>query len=198
MSQQVTQNVSADVVILLSLDDVAVTGLADTDVTAQMRKAGAGSFSAKALTVSNFSEIGLGVYEITFDAADLDTLGTFTVVVDGAGIDQSTTIVEVLAATQATTAVSLQTCVITGHVFDLAGKPISGASVSARVVGLPSLEQDVAAVSSGLVASKTDSGGQYFLELIRLADVEVHIPLVNLRKRFVVPNSATANLLEIP
>lgn len=300
MGQQVTQNVAAELVALLTLNNVPVLGLTSADVTAQFRKEGGSSFSAKALAdtagavtsgnsetytlvdaqtllvavdgagaltatfntadfvdISNataaevaavittditgasaadvggdvvitsattgstssiqvtggtantalgfatnlnsgidvFEEIGNGLYTIDFFATELDTLGSFTFLVDGAPIDQSTTIITVIAATETPTSVSAQTCTITGHVFDLEGNPIQNAGVSARVLGLPSIEQNQIAVSDDLVSTQTDSNGQFFLPLIRLADVEVFIPLVNYRRQFVVPNQSTANLL---
>lgn len=197
MSQQVTQGVASDIQVILSKDDVAVTGLTFADVTAEISKAG-GAFAAKTLDGTNFNEVGNGVYRITFTTADLDTLGAFTIVVTGADIDQSTTIASVVAASQATTAVSLETCVISGHVHDALGNPVLGASVSARAVGLPSIEQSQSAVTNDLVSVKTNSNGEFFLTLVRLADVEVFIPAANYRKRLVVPNQASAQLFEIP
>jgi hypothetical protein len=299
MGQQATQSVTAELIALLTLNDVPVLGLTSASVTAQLRKEGDAAFSAKSLadtagavTSSNaqtyalvdaqtllvavdgaaaatatfntadfsditnataaevaavittdisgataaavggavvitssttgatssiqvtggtanaalgfatnlnsgvdvFEEIGLGLYTINFFAAELDTLGSFTFVVDGSTIDQSTTIITIVAATETPTIVSTQTCTITGHVFDLEGNAIPNAGVQARVIGLPSIEQNQIAVSDDLVSTQTDSNGQFFLPLIRLADVELFIPLVNYRRQFVVPNSAEADV----
>jgi hypothetical protein len=196
MSKQVTQSVAVDIPIILTLANVAVTGLTDADVTAQIRKEG-GAFAAKALTGSNFVEVGNGIYDFTLDATDVDTLGSLTIVITGAGIDQSTTIIEVVAASVATSVVSLQTCVISGHVHDATGQPVPGASVSARVVGLPSIEQSQAAVTDDLVTAKTNSNGEFFITLVRLADVEIFISASNFRRRLVVPNQASAQLFAI-
>lgn len=197
MSQQLTQNVDSTLQVILTLDDVAVTGLAFGDLTCAFSRNGA-AFEAKTLDGTNFAEVGNGVYAITFLAAELDTVGLFTVVVTGADIDQSTTIASVSATAPAGTSVSLETCVITGHVFDGNGQPIENASVSARALGLPSIEQHVAAVTQDLVTATTDSGGQFFLELVRLADVEITIPRANYRRQLVVPNAASASLFDIP
>ena len=196
MSQNVTESVAADVVVLLSEDSIAVTGLADTDVTAEYRKEG-GIFTAKALTGANFADVGNGTYTITFTAAELDTVGSFTVVVTGASIDQSTTVINVVAAGTASTSTSLSTCVISGYVLDLTGAAVLGAAVSARVVGAPSIEQSTAAVTDQLVSATTDDNGQFFITLVRLADVEIFIPIVNFRRRLVVPNEPSAELLNI-
>lgn len=195
--QQVTQNAAADVVVLFSLASVPVTGLTFSNVTAQYMKEGDVSFSAFTLDGTNFTEIGNGVYTIQFTASELDTVGAFTVVVTGATIDQSTTIVTVLAATQATTTSSVQTCLISGHVFNASGKPEVGAAVFASVIGLPSVEQNAAVVTDERVTVTTNTNGEFFLTLVRLADVEVSIPTANYRRRLVVPNTTSALLFDI-
>lgn len=196
MSQTVTQSVAANVVVLLTKDSVAVVDLEDADVTAQYCKDG-GTFASKTLDSGNFTEIGLGYYKINFTAAELDTLGPFLVVVSGSDIDQSNTQIEVVASAEDSTAVNLQTCVISGYLFDPSGRPLIGSAVSARPVGLPAIEQSVAAISDDLVTAVTNVNGQFFITLIRLADMEVFIPAVNYRKRIVVPNQGTAELFSL-
>ena len=199
MSQQLTQNVAAAVVVLLSKTGAAVEGLIFSDVTCQFRKEGAAGFTAKVLTALNFTEIGEGVYTIGFTTAELDTVGSFTVVVQGADIDQSTTVAQVVAPSVVTTPITIQTCTLTGHVVDAKGQPMPDVAVSAHVLGQPSIEQHAAAVTEEHISSRTDSNGQFFITLIRLADVEVMIPAVNYRRRVVVPNQASANLFtEVP
>ena len=299
MSQQVTQSVQAELLAILTLNNVPVLGLTAADVTAQYRKEGQASFTAKPLIdtagavtagleetyslvdgqtltvevdagapqvvtfntadfsnillataaeiaavittdltgasaadvggfpvitsattgplssiqvtggtanpalgfatnlnsgVAVFEEIGNGLYTIDFFAAELDTLGSFTFIVDGAAIDQSTNIVTILAVTETPTTLSVQTCVITGHLKDAQGVPLVGTGVTARVIGLPSIEQNQIAISNELVSVTTDVNGQFFLTLIRQADVELFIPIANYRRQFVVPNQANANL----
>ncbi len=197
MSQQVTQNIAGTIQVLLTDSNVPVTGLVAADVTANLRKAG-GSFAAFALTVSNFTEVGFGTYEIDLAAGDTDTLGTATVVVDGVDIDQSTTFVTVVAVASASASTSLEQCNVTGYVYDPSGNPLVGAGVNARIVGLPSIEQSVAAVANDLVSVSTDSNGYFILPLIKLADVEITIPAANYRRKIVVPNQTSVSLFTIP
>lgn len=194
MSQQATQSVAANLVVLLSKASVGVTGLVYTDVTAQYRKEGQSSFTAKVLTSLNFTEIGSGVYTIGFTSSELNTLGSFTVIVQGASIDQSTTIAQVIPATQASTAVVLDTCTLTGHINDMQGNPQVGIAVSAQIVGMPSIEQSLVALTDDLVSVLTDANGEFFLPLVRLADVEIFIPATNYKRRLTVPNAASADL----
>lgn len=194
MSQIVTQSVAADLVtILTTTGGVPATGILFSGVTALFRKEGAASFTAKTITALNFDEIGSGVYTISFTAAELNTLGSFTWVVNGAGLQQFAGIANVVATPVVSTAVSLQTCVVSGHLYDVQGAPLVGAAVSARVVGFPTLISNVG-LSDDLVTSTTDSNGQFFLELVRLAQVDVMIPKINYRRNIVVPNAASADL----
>jgi hypothetical protein len=198
MSQLLTQSIGAPVVVLLSKDSIAVTGLTSSDVTCQFRKEG-GTFSVKALSGSNFHEIGLGVYTVDFTAGELNTLGALVVVIQGVTIDQSTTVDQVVPPETTTTAVSLQTCVLTGHVNNLLGRPQQNITISAQVLGMPSIEQFAAALTDDMITAITDVNGEFILELVRLADVEITIPAANYRRRITVPNQASADLFtEVP
>ena len=140
-------------------------------------------------------EQGDGVYTINFTALELSTPGSFTVKIQAATIDQSVTIVAVLAEGQTGAgAAALETCIITGNVNDTTGQPVANAAVTAVILGLPSIEQSVAVLTDARVSVKTDVNGEFFLPLVRLADVEVFIPEANYRRTFVVPNQASANL----
>lgn len=194
MSQQLQQNAAAELVVYLTKDNAAVAGLAFGDVTAEYRKEGAASFTSKTLDALNWAEIGSGVYTIAFTASELDTVGSFTVKVTGATIDQYVTVANVLSEGTTPTEVSLETCVLNGHVFSADGQAVEGTSVSARVLGLPSIEGSQAAITDDRVAVSTDANGEFFLPLVRGADVEVFIPAANYRRQLVVPNQASANL----
>ncbi len=194
MSQQVTQSVSTPILVLLSLDDVAVTGLTSASVTCVFMKSG-GSFAAKTLNVGNFSEKGNGVYTVTFTAAELDTLGPFTVVITGASIDQSTTIANIVAASATTVApVTGELCTLVGHVVSPAGVPKQNAQISVMIFGHPAIEQYSLAVADDLLTALTDANGYFQIAVLRLAEVEVFIPSVSYRRRLTVPNQASANL----
>jgi hypothetical protein len=140
-----------------------------------------------------WAEVGSGVYEVEFTATELDTLGSFIYKVTGATIEQYVEVVDVVAATQPTTPTSLDTCLITGHVFDVAGNPIANATVSAKILAPPSLSGEVG-LGNSRVSVKTDASGEFFLELVRLAYVDITISSMNYRRQLTVPNSASVNL----
>jgi hypothetical protein len=198
MSQQLAQSVAGNVVVLLSKTSAPVTGIAYTAVTCQFRKEG-GSFASKSLTNLNFTELGNGVYTIGFTTAELNTLGSFVVVVQGASIDQSTTVAQIVAVPVSSTAPTVQTCTLTGSVTDLSGNPQPGIAVTAVPLGKPSIEQYSVALTDTGVSVTTDANGVFFITLARLADVEIFIPAVNYRRLITVPNTSSANLFtEIP
>ena len=154
-------------------------------------------FSTALQTGSTFwKEIGSGVYTIEFTATELDTPGIFVYKVTGATIEQfvGTATIQVAGNTQ--TLVALNTCIITGHVFDLSGNPVQGAAVSARVLGFPTIDSS-AALTDRLVSVTTDANGEFFLPLARLVQVTIQIPSANYTRQLTVPNQATVNLYSI-
>jgi len=144
-----------------------------------------------------WTDVGEGAYTILFFASELNTLGAFGFVITGTTIDQYSQTATVVAASVVAVPVTAQLCTLTGHLVDLKGAPLANSGISARVLGLPSVEQSQFLVGDDLVSTKTDANGEFFLSLVRLADVEIFIPAVNYRRRLVVPNQATAELLGI-
>lgn len=143
-----------------------------------------------------FKEIGSGVYTIEFLSTELDTVGSFTYKVTGSTINQFVGIANVVEADQVSTVQSLNTCIVSGHILDVRGEPVIGASVSARVLGFPTIISGIG-VSDDTVSARTDKNGEFFLELVRLAEVDVRIPEINYRRQLTVPNKASATLFEI-
>ena len=143
-------------------------------------------------------ELGNGLYEIRFTATELNTAGVFLFKVAGADFQQYVGVAEVVALDDNDTEVAtLQTCVVSGHLLDLSGNPIEGAAVSARLIGLPQYNQNTAYIKDELITVVTDSNGQWFLTLARLATVEIFISAANYRRTLVVPNVSSSILAEI-
>ncbi len=195
MSQTVVQDVAANLVVYLTdATNTPVTGLTFSVVTCTYRKEGAGVFTAKVLTGVNFVEIGSGVYTVGFTSGELDTPGSFTFIVDGASISQIVTIANISATDLgASTPIAIDTCVVFGHIINLSGIAISNSSVFAKVLALPSILAS-ASISSDTVSAKTDSNGEFFISLIRGAEVEFSISETGYKRTFLVPNQASANL----
>lgn len=182
-------------------DGDPVTGLTDADVTADLKKSG-GSFASFALSGGNFTEIGLGFYEIDLAAADTDTLGNLYLRLSGP-LFKSTLVSAFVAESvpvNPTTPISIPKTDLFGYVYQSNGEPASNVSVSARVLVQPTLlnpSGEAVAIKTELVTVKTDSDGYFIISLLTGADVDVFIPSVNYRRTLQVPASSQ-NLFSIP
>lgn len=199
MSQLLTKDTATSIVVVLTdTSDAAVTGLVHTDVAVGYAKNAATSFTVKALTAPDWVEVGSGVYKIAFTAAELDTLGSFTVKVTGATIKQFTDVSTVVSATSAAPSVSVPTCVLTGVVRNADGTPKEGASVLVKILAQPLIVNNIV-VTQGTTSTKTNNSGEFSLSVTRLAQVDIAIPACNYRRQLTVPNDASADIFtDIP
>lgn len=196
MGQIVTQNIPADLLAAITnTDGTPATLLTFASVQLQFRKQGDPTFNTKVLNVSNFVELGQGFYKITFDASELSVPGPFAFVIFGAGLQNSLNEAQVRSqsSTLPTVPISMPTCTITGNVNDLSGEPIVGVAISAKVLGLPTIEA-VVGLTDDSVTATTDDSGVFSITLVRLAVVEIFIPRINYRRQLTVPNAASINL----
>jgi hypothetical protein len=194
MSQSITQSTETDIVVVLTdTNGAAVTGILYGDIVAKYRKEGASSLTTKTVTSPDWDEIGAGVYTLKFTAAELNTLGSFTIVITGAGFVQYTSVLTITAAVPTGPTIIVPTCVVSGTILNIQGDPIPNASVLCTVLGTPYIT-NTAAIGSVAVASKTDSSGFFAITLARLALVDVAIPSCAYRRTITVPNSASADL----
>lgn len=195
--RQLTKGASANLTVLLTLSATGApaTGIAFGAVTAQLSKAG-GAFAAKAVLVGDWAEVGSGVYTLAFSAANTDTLGEIIFTVNAATCTQFVGEATVVNAADATTAVDVLTCVVSGYVTGLDGEAVANQAVWARSLGVQ--YQGTIGLADSLVATKTNGNGQFFLTLARLAEVQVDIPCMDYARRLTVPNSSAADLFTIP
>lgn len=189
------------VVYLEDSAGVAVTGLDNTDVTADLRKEG-GSFAAMTLTGSNFVETGSGFYTLSLAATDTDVLGTLYVRIDGAAIKLVLTSAFVAASApiNPTQAQSIPVTALFGYVNLPDGAPMAGATVSARILSTPSIQytgDEAVLFGTGLVTVKTDSSGFFSISLVTGAEVDVFVPAADYRRTLTVPGTSQ-NLFSIP
>jgi hypothetical protein len=195
--RQVTQSVAADLTVVLTLASTgaAATGIAAAALTVQFSKNG-GAFAVKAVAGGDWTELGSGVYTLAFTAAELDTVGPLVFTVNSATTAQFVGEVDVVAASVATTAAEVLTCVLSGYVYDLQGMPVAGSPVWARVLGVS--YQGTVGVTADSASTMTNANGQFFLTLARLVEVQIDVPRMNYSRRLTVPNAATADLFEVP
>lgn len=191
--------------VTLFIADIAgdpAIGLVDTDVTADIKKEGAGGFTAHALTALNWTELGGGFYEVDLALLDTDTLGNLYVRVQGATIRTSLTSAYVVAAAPVNppTVTPPGVVAVFGYVYHPDASPLVGASVSARILGTPTVlhpGSEGLVVSQDLIATRTDSDGFFTLNLISGSSVDFIISSAGYRRTFLVPGIAT-NVFDIP
>lgn len=196
MGQVVVQGVAAPLTLaIMNTDGSPALSLVAASVTCQFRRADDSVFLSKSLDGSNFAELGNGFYQITFSASDLATVGVFLFVVNGAGLRQSSNEAQVVSTDSLipTNPTTLPTCRLTGALAALGGSGVAGAAVSARVLGMPTIE-GVVGVTDDLQTATTDDNGVFFLDLVQLSVVEIFIPRINYRRQLTVPALTSANL----
>lgn len=192
-----SQPAALTVYLVASATGTGATGLTFSSVTCDFRKAGAASFTSKALTALNFTEIGDGWYEIDFTAAETDTLGNMTIRVDGATVDMTVTSAYVTTApVPAVPVTPPDTVAVYGWVYTASAEAVEDAAVGARLIGQPVITAASAVLSSELVSTQTDSSGFFTLELAVGAQFDIFIPAANYRRTITVPASST-NLFDI-
>lgn len=78
MIQTETLGVASDVgVLLLNSSDTPVNGVAFDDVAVTYRKNGDSGFTSKSLLAGEWTDLGDGLYRLSFSAAELDRAGGF-------------------------------------------------------------------------------------------------------------------------
>lgn len=199
------QNASAMVVVYLELlNGSPATGLAYTAVTAGLKKSNVGSFSAFTLSSGNFADLGNGFYGITLAGGDTNVLGSLYLSVVG-GTIKSTLLSAFVAVAQTVPPApgpgfTPPITAIYGYIYDSAGVPVSGASVTARIVSQPTIvhpSTDGILIGADFISTTTDGTGFFTLSLITGTSAEFIIADANYRRTITVPGS-TANLFDIP
>lgn len=87
--QTLVTGVATDVgVTLLDGSDVAVSGVAVGDITVRYRKNGASLYTTKSVLAGEWTEVGDGLYKLSFTSGELDTSGSFRYLVTGASFSR--------------------------------------------------------------------------------------------------------------
>jgi hypothetical protein len=184
------------------------TGILFNQIDVSYKKSTQSVFQAKVLIGSDFRENGSGVYEILFSNTDVNIIGSFLYVVNGNLLLPLPAIRQVIgqAVVQSSSTftpgtISLPTNVLTGNLIDLAGQPLIGESVSARIMSAPTIlgiTPNIGGVATDIIATKTDSGGFFALEVLQRAVIDITIPVINYRRTLTVPSNSSNVLFDIP
>jgi len=188
-------------------DGAPRTGVTYGQVQVEYKKYGQTSFSIKTLLVTDFQEIGSGVYEILFSSGELDTEGAFMYVVNSTGALPSPALRQYIGQADVETAssytpgaITLSTNILTGNLIDLNGNALSGESVSARILSAPTVmgtTPNIGGVGTDMVSVLTDTAGFFALEVLQGSEIDVVIPVINYRRTLTVPANSTDKLFEL-
>jgi hypothetical protein len=197
------QNTASGVTVYLELTSGGpATGITFSDIYVDLKKEGESSFTSKVIDAVNFVEISGGTYQLTLAASDTDTLGNMYVRFTGSSIKTALTTVYVSATAPASTSspLSISTTALFGYIVDLQGQPVSGSSVSARVLATPSIgyagtEEFVQ--STSLITAKSGSDGFFTISLVTGSEVDIYISAANYRRTLQVPTTSQ-NIFDIP
>jgi hypothetical protein len=186
------------------------TGVTYNQIDVSYKKYGDSVFSVKTLVGpgTDYRENGSGVYEISFSATELNTVGTFLYVINSNGALPDPALRQYVgqafivdSASYTPGQITLDTNILTGNLVDLTGNPISNASVSAQVLSAPSImgtNPNIGGVTTSIISAETDNSGFFALEVIQEAVVSITIPRVNYYRTLTVPANTTDNLFELP
>lgn len=171
-----------------------VTGVLPSAVTLKIRKNGAASFTTKPLASDSFVEISEGFYSVRWEAADLDTLGSFTFTLSSSGVKAVSVFERIVPEPFFVNQPSL-TCLVTGSVYELDGRP-SQESIVFRAQKLPSAVGN-ALTSGQVVKTSTDAFGNFSASLLRGAKVIVEMERSGLKHTITVPDLPAASLTSL-
>lgn len=197
------KDTAVDVTCFLELSaGGAATGLAYTDVTVTLKKAG-GAFASFPVTALTFQELGSGFYEISLEAGDTDTEGLLYLSLSSAGVKTTLLSFNVQPAASVSPApvpTTIPTTTLYGYIYDVSGSPAASVPVWIKGVTAPSIlhpESEGIAITQTSLVYKTDAYGMFSAALFTGSVVEVTIPSINYRRVVTVP-ATSSNLFDIP
>lgn len=185
--------------VYLTLADTPATGVAHSAVAVMYKKSGQAVWTTKTLTLSDWSELGGGMYSIRFSASEMNTTGDFTFTLNGPAFDNFVydefTIEPSLAGFIPQPTIPSQ-CVVSGFVAGSNGLPPSMIKIVARPVQLPARHGNMI-VTGDVVWTFADAYGNFSLPLIRGSTVLIQIERTGVRAQITVPDAPAANLLDL-
>tara|TARA_R100001244_G_scaffold53662_1_gene46563 strand:- start:5702 stop:6643 length:942 start_codon:yes stop_codon:yes gene_type:complete len=149
-----------------------------------------------------FTHLGSGFYELDLTTTDTNALGNLFIRVRGSELREALVnayVVASAAVSSSSTTAPTKTALF-GYLYDAAGDPSAGVSVSARILSSPTVlhpGEDGIGLVTDLVTAKSDSAGFFSLSLIAGAQVDFFIPSMNYRRTVTVPSS-TINVFDLP
>lgn len=198
-----SQPAAFTVVLTYEHDNSPVTTAVYTDLVVKYSKFGGSSLEVQ--LDGTLTHLGEGIYKLSFTSDQLDTLGNFVFVVDGGSTLDPTPIRPVISQVvviaeddpPSVPPVTLPTCTLTGTILDLGNSPMVNTPVVVKIIDVPTLLVS-AGISDTSIAARTNVDGYFSVIVVQGAKIDVSIPEMNYRRKFIVPDIGTQDLFALP
>lgn len=194
MSTPAIQSLPYESNIYLSLSGVPATGVLPGQVVAKYRKQGSTTLSTKALSVSNWIEVGFGFYILKWDSQDTDTLGSFFFTLSGTPFDNFT--FQTFGIIEPNIVPEPDTCVVTGSLRDVGGNVPQNTRISFRPVEFPA-KYGLSIIQADPVQTVANVDGEFQVRLVRNSIVVVEIERAGIKHQITIPDQASADLTDL-
>jgi hypothetical protein len=194
----IIQSTATERNIYLTAADVPALGVLPADVVCKYRKAGQTALTTKALSVSNWIEVGSGFYILKFTEAEMNTLGYFFYTLEGTDFDNflydEFTIEPAVAA--GGEVIEPDSCVVSGSFRTAGNKVPANARVTFRPVAFPT-SAGTSIVSGDTVVTYLDAYGNFSVSLLQGVTVILEVESTGLRHQITIPYTSEATLLSL-
>lgn len=191
----------AERTVYLTLFDDPATAVLFSDLIVKYKKQGDATMSTKALTASDWINLGGGRYTLRFSAEEMDTDGNFVFTLESLKFDNFVydefQIEPPAGASGGGSGEGSQAlCRVFGVIRDLSGTPMSMVKVMASPVNLPG-KFGSNIISGNIPFTFTDSSGQFDLSLVRGATVIFSVERSAIRYQIEIPDASDVNILDL-
>jgi len=185
---------------LVELFDGASPALSldETDFVVKTWKGGETAFTTVVLAAADVVELGEGFYALKMPAALTSVLGEIFIRISSEGTNPFSLVSKdfIVSPVPLASVTSPETCVVSGNIVDIGGKPGQGQEVVVRPVTFPVTEGS-SIITSDPVRTNPDAAGNFSVVLIRNQTVIIEVTRTGVRNQIIVPDQETADLLDL-
>ncbi len=172
--------------------------LASGDVICRLKRGGAIGWRQKDLTPANWQDAGHGLYVLSLEPGDVDSVGHFAVLVEPAATAKhafapSLHEFEVIEPRVSERRPEIPYTTLCGYIVALDGKGRAKAQVTARISQFP-LVLGGAGIANEVVSAEANETGYFEIPLPTGAPVTVQIQALNYTRNIIVPAPVTPGI----
>lgn len=179
-----------------------VDGLTNLDFQYKRKRPADVQLTVRTLAIGDVRPQTRGYYLIDLPLAEVQQLGETLVTLTDTQVTPrfsavSTSYRVVLSRTPAQDVSKLAQPInqLYGTIVDANGKPIAGATVTARILGAPNIEKGPG-IGTGTIETVTDENGFFVLAVLQGVLLDILIPAIRYRRSgFTVPDESSTDLL---